>query len=185
MKPFAYAINLQANSNTKNTKTMKELLQQYAAYNVWATKTLADRIGKLPDERIMQEVPSSFPSLYKTMQHMWRAEELWWQRMKLVENPVAQSDSFTGNFAELYNQLNKQNLLWKEWVDNATLMQLAHVFAYIREKEQYKTVVHDMLVHVFNHGTFHRGQLVTMLRQLGETDKIPSTDFITWSRVRK
>lgn len=83
---------------------MKELLQQYAAYNIWATKTIIDRISKLPEEKITQEVTSSFSSIYKTVQHMWRAEELWWQRMKLVENPVAQSDSFTGSFAELYSQ---------------------------------------------------------------------------------
>lgn len=164
---------------------MKELLQQYAAYNIWATKTIIDRISKLPEEKITQEVTSSFSSIYKTVQHMWRAEELWWQRMKLVENPVAQSDSFTGSFAELYSQFLKQSVLWKEWVDKANDNQLNHVFAFVRNKEQIKMPVHDMLLHIFNHATFHRGQLVTMLRQLGETDKIPSTDFSTYCRQRK
>ena len=164
---------------------MKEILQHYAAYNIWATKIIIDRINKLPEEKLTQEVTSSFSSIYKTVQHMWRAEELWWQRMKLVENPVAQSDHFTGSFAELYSQFSKQSLLWKEWIDKAGDMQLNHVFAFIRSKEQIKMVVHDMLLHVFNHATFHRGQLVTMLRQLGETDKIPSTDFSTYCRQRK
>jgi uncharacterized damage-inducible protein DinB len=164
---------------------MKEILQQYAAYNIWATKTIIDRINKLPEEKITQEVTSSFPTIYKTVQHMWRAEEAWWQRLKLVENPVLQSDSFTGSFAELCSQFSKQNLLWKEWIDKANDIQLNHVFAYVRNKEQIKMVVHDMLLHVFNHATFHRGQLVTMLRQLGETDKIPSTDFSTYCRQRK
>jgi uncharacterized damage-inducible protein DinB len=40
-----------------------------------------------------------------------------------------------------------------------------------------------MLLHLFNHNTYHRGQLVTMLRQLG-MDKIPATDFIVWSRKK-
>jgi uncharacterized damage-inducible protein DinB len=40
-----------------------------------------------------------------------------------------------------------------------------------------------MLLHVFNHGTYHRGQLVTMLRQLG-IENIPATDFIVWSREK-
>lgn len=164
---------------------MKEILQQYAAYNIWANKTMFDRISKLPEQKMTEEVPGSFPSLYKTIQHMWRAEEIWWQRLKLVENPVAQSDSFTGSFAELYSQLAKQDAIWKEWVDSANQIQLTHVFAFIREKEQYKMVVHDMLLHLFNHGTYHRGQLVSMLRQLGETEKIPSTDFVTYCRQRK
>jgi uncharacterized damage-inducible protein DinB len=164
---------------------MKELLQQYAAYNIWANKTLFDRINKLPAEKIVEEVSSSFPSLYKTMQHMWRAEEIWWQRLKLTENPMAQSDHFTGSFAELYSSLNKQSLQWKEWVDAAGDNHLNFVFAYIRDKAEHKMVVHDMLLHLFNHGTYHRGQLVTMLRQVGETDKIPSTDFSTYCRQRK
>lgn len=163
---------------------MKELLQQYAAYHNWANKAMLDRISKLPEEKIMQDISSSFPSLYLTVKHMWRAEELWWQRLKLVENPVAQSDGFTGTFAELYGQLSRQNAIWKEWVDNAGLHQLNHVFAFVREKEQYKMVVHDMLLHLFNHGIYHRGQLVTMLRQLGE-DKIPATDYVVYCRQRK
>ncbi|MFN8253331.1 MAG: DinB family protein [Ferruginibacter sp.] len=163
---------------------MKELLQQYAAYNVWANKAMFDRMNKLPEEKIMQEIPGSFPSLYLTVKHMWRAEELWWQRLKLVENPVAQSDQFKGSFAELCSQLARQNAVWKEWVDQAGLNQLAHVFAFVREKEQYKMLVHDMLLHLFNHGTYHRGQLVSMLRQLGE-EKIPATDFVVYCRQRK
>jgi uncharacterized damage-inducible protein DinB len=39
----------------------------------------------------------------------------------------------------------------------------------------------DVFLHVLNHGTYHRGQLVNMLRQLG-IEKIPQTDFIVWSR---
>jgi uncharacterized damage-inducible protein DinB len=40
-----------------------------------------------------------------------------------------------------------------------------------------------MLLHLFNHGTYHRGQLVNQLRQLGIA-KIPPTDFIIWSRKK-
>jgi len=43
--------------------------------------------------------------------------------------------------------------------------------------------VYQMLQHVFNHATYHRGQLVTMLRQLGQ-DKIPDTDFYTYCRLK-
>lgn len=164
---------------------MKELLQQYAAYNIWANKVLLDRIAKLPEEKIIQEVASSFPSIYKTVLHMWQAEDIWWQRLKLVENTTALSETFTGSFAEAVAGLARQNQQWGAWVDAANDIQLTHVFAFVRNKEQYKMKVNDMLVHVFNHGTFHRGQLVTMLRQLGETDKIPSTDFVTYTRIKK
>jgi uncharacterized damage-inducible protein DinB len=163
---------------------MKELLQQYAAYNIWANKILFDRINKLSEEQVKKEIASSFPSLYKTVNHMWLAEEAWWQRHKLVENIVLQSESFTGNFQELCNELARQSQQWKNWVDSATENQLTHVFAYVRNKEQHKMKVHDMLLHLFNHATYHRGQLVTLLRQLGE-DKIPATDFSAYCRTKK
>ena len=160
---------------------MKELLQQYAAYNIWATKLLTDRINKLGEEDITKEITSSFPSLYKTLQHMWLAEEVWWQRLKLAENIVLESAKFTGSFSEMTIILAKQSQQWKDWLDTATENQITHVFAYVRNKEQIKMPVYQMLQHVFNHATYHRGQLVTMLNQLG-ADKIPSTDFSTFSR---
>ncbi len=162
---------------------MKELLQQYAAYNSWATKLLVERINKLSDEEINREIASSFPSLYKTIQHMWLAEEAWWQRLKLVENLELQSEKFTGTFTELTTNLAKQSQQWIEWVNGANEIQLAHVFAYIRNKEQFKMPVYQMLQHVFNHASYHRGQLVTMLRQLGQ-DKIPATDFSAFCRLK-
>ena len=163
---------------------MKELLQQYAAYNIWANKILVDRISKLNDEEINKEIASSFPSLYKTMQHMWLAEEAWWQRLKLVENIDLQSEKFTGTFTELTASHARQSQQWVEWINNATENQLLHVFAYIRNKEQLKMPVYQMLQHVFNHATYHRGQLVTMLRQLN-ADKIPATDFSAYCRTKK
>ncbi len=162
---------------------MKELLQQYAAYNIWANKLLVERISKLSDEEITREIASSFPSLYKTVQHMWLAEEAWWQRLKLVEKLDLQSENFSGSFSELSANLAKQSKQWSEWVNAATDNQLSHVFAYIRNKEQFKMPVYQMLQHVFNHASYHRGQLVTILRQLG-TDKIPATDFSAFCRLK-
>ncbi len=162
---------------------MKELLQQYAAYNIWATKQLVERITKLSNEEITREIASSFPSLYKTVQHMWLAEEAWWQRLKLAEKLDLQSEIFSGNFSELTVNLAKQSQQWSEWVNAATENQLSHVFAYIRNKEQIKMSVYQMLQHVFNHASYHRGQLVTILRQLG-ADKIPATDFSAFCRLK-
>jgi uncharacterized damage-inducible protein DinB len=43
---------------------------------------------------------------------------------------------------------------------------------------------YEMLAHVFNHNTYHRGQLITMLRQVGVTD-LPQTDLIFFYRQTK
>ncbi|MES2848687.1 MAG: DinB family protein [Bacteroidota bacterium] len=163
---------------------MKELLQQYAAFNLWATQKITDAILLLPEEKINAEITSSFPTMYKTVLHLLDAESIWWQRLKLQEHIERPSETFTGSFAELQKKLLQQSTLFSEWVSNANEPQLQHVFAYIRDKEQNKMPVWSMLLHLFNHNSYHRGQLVTMLRQSGVT-KIPSTDFSVYLRSKK
>jgi uncharacterized damage-inducible protein DinB len=163
---------------------MKELLLQFASYNVWANQKLAETILSLPEQLHTQEVKSSFPSLLKTILHMWDAESIWWQRMKLQEKIVVPNEYFSGSMPEAISSLQKQNKQWEEWVNNATPAALEHVFAYQNSKrEQFKQPIYQMIFHVFNHGTYHRGQLVTILRQL-DAGKIPQTDFIVWCRKK-
>jgi uncharacterized damage-inducible protein DinB len=164
---------------------MKELLKQYAAYNIWASQKILDIILALPEEKQLAEVPSSFTSLFKTVLHMLDAENIWWQRMKLQERIVVPSQNFTGSMQELANTLLQQSRLWEEWVSNASELSIEHVFQYQNTKrEVFKMPVYQMVHHVFNHGTYHRGQLINMLRQLG-ADKLPQTDFSVWSRTKK
>ena len=164
---------------------MKELLKQYAAYNIWASQRIFEVIIALPEEKQMAEVPSSFDSLYKTVLHMLDAENIWWQRMKMNERITVPSENFTGSMKELSDTLLQQSRMWEEWVGNASDLSLEHVFQYYNnKKEHFKMPVYQMLHHVFNHGTYHRGQLINMLRQLDEK-KVPQTDFSLWTRSKK
>ena len=95
-----------------------------------------------------------------------------------VESILKQDIPSTEVGAGLINQ-SKQ---WADWVDKNTVAGLEHVFAYQNFKgEPFKQPLYEMLLHLFNHQTYHRGQLVTMLRQAG-IEVIPATDFIIWSR---
>jgi uncharacterized damage-inducible protein DinB len=163
---------------------MKELLKQLAAYNTWAHQKIVDVILSLAEEKQMAEVPSSFDSLYKTMLHIWNAESIWWQRMKLNERIIEPAWNFNGTMKDITDGLMQQSKQWEEWVNNASDMMLDHVFQYQNSRKEYfKQPLYQMLLQVFNHDTYHRGQLVNMLRQLG-IEKIPQTDFIVWSRKK-
>ena len=164
---------------------MKELLKQYAAYNVWASQRIIDLMLTLSEDKHLQEVPSSFKSLLKTVLHMLDAESIWWQRMKLQERIVVPSEGFTGNMQDACSALLQQSKQWEEWVSNASELSVDHVFQYQNAKREFfKMPIYQMLHHVFNHGTYHRGQLINMLRQLG-IEKIPQTDFAFWTRSKK
>ncbi|HEY5406277.1 MAG TPA: DinB family protein [Ginsengibacter sp.] len=163
---------------------MKQLLQQYAAYNIWANKIITERIAQLPEDIIYKETEGSFSSIYKTVVHLMDVESVWWQRLKLAEHPVWPGIGFKESFGELSRQLLSLSKQWNEWVLNTNEANLTHVFAYHNSKKEYfKQPVYEMLVHLFNHQTYHRGQIVTMMRQLG-IEKIPATDFIVFSRKK-
>ena len=161
---------------------MKQLLQQYAAYNIWANKIITERIAQLPIDTIHKEMSSSFGSIFKTVVHLMDAESIWWQRLKLKEHVEWPGKSFNGNFEELSQQLLLLSKQWNDWIQSTNEVNLEHVFGYQNSKKEFfKQPVYEVLLHLFNHQTFHRGQLVTMLRQNG-IEKIPATDFIVFSR---
>jgi uncharacterized damage-inducible protein DinB len=160
---------------------MKQLFQQYAAYNLWANKKMIETANLLSEEQINTEIVSSFPSVYKTVLHLMEVENVWWERLKLAEHDTP-SGWFTGDFTELSKKLLELSRQWQEWIDSTNEVNITHVFAYQNsKKEHFKQPVYEMLLHLFNHQTLHRGQLITMFRQLG-LDKIPPTDFIVFSR---
>jgi uncharacterized damage-inducible protein DinB len=164
---------------------MKELLKQYAAYNYWAHNRLFELILQLPAEKQQTEITSSFNGLLKTILHCWDAEAVWWQRVKLQERILFPGENFQGDLRDACSGLLMQSKQWEDWVANASELSIDHVFQfYNTKKELVKMPVYQVVLHVFNHGTYHLGQLVTMLRQLG-VDKIPSTDFSTWVRGKK
>jgi uncharacterized damage-inducible protein DinB len=163
---------------------MKILLSQLSTYHLWANGQLLDAIRLLPQTQIEQTLVSSFSSMQATVLHMWDAESIWWQRLRLQEQIVRPSDDFNGTFDELATQLLSQSKQWNAWVLAAQEHMFDHEFIYQNtKKEKFKQPVYQVLLQVFNHATYHRGQLITMLRQVGAT-QIPNTDFIAWSRKK-
>lgn len=161
---------------------MKEIINEYAAFNTWANNLLLTTVLSLTEGQQHAEVQSSFPSLYKTILHMMDASNIWWQRLKLQEKTEWFHETFAGDMQALASSMQQQDKQWQDWVNNANEHALQHEFIYYNSrKERFKQPVYQMLMHLFNHNTYHRGQIVTMLRQLG-VEKIPATDFIVWNR---
>lgn len=162
---------------------MRTLLQPYAAYNVWANHRLVYHILQMPPDTWMQQVPSSFNSLYKTILHLWDAESIWWQRMRLHNQLVVPSTAFDPSMKDACNGLMQQSMQWEKFIqqdlDDAALH--SNLIYSNSKGEQFTQPVAEVLLHVFNHSTYHRGQLISMLHALGEKN-IPATDFIVFTR---
>ena len=164
---------------------MKELLIQYAEYNIWANKLIIDCMLNQPASSIDMKMTSSFNTLRETSLHCWGAEDIWLQRLLQTENPIWVPEIFKGSFKDAcykWQEVSHAILVYINKCDEAALQSIATYKD--RKQAEWSTPVNEVLLHVFNHTTYHRGQLVTMLRQTGES-KIPGTDFIAFVRLRK
>ncbi|MFY7839242.1 MAG: DinB family protein [Lacibacter sp.] len=163
---------------------MKELLMAYAAYNRWAYEQITIAILEMDEHLHQQIVKSSFPNLYATVLHLWDAESIWWQRMEGHQQLVIPSKQFNPTMSEVINGLLQQSGEWERFLKRCTEEDLHREFDYKNLKgDAFRSAVWTVVQHLFNHGTYHRGQLVTMMRELGVT-KIPATDFVHWYRTR-
>ncbi len=162
---------------------MKQLLIAYANYDLWANEQILGVVLHLTEEQQKKEIQSSFPSIHKTCSHLWDACRIWWQRLQHDENIMGPTINSHYPINEVIENLLKQNRLWAGWVSGASEEELNAILDYKNGKgDSFSQPVKEILLHLVNHGTYHRGQLVTMLRLVG-VEKIPQTDYILYSRL--
>jgi uncharacterized damage-inducible protein DinB len=159
-----------------------DMLVEYAQYNYWANERLATVLEAHPDV-IDIEIPSSFPTLRRTVNHMWDAETIWLKRLQGVSLDYWPSERYGGDgmaFVDLWLSVSGAFItLIKE---NGPSFVESEVNYKTTAGKAHKNFGWEIIMHILNHGTYHRGQLVTMLRHLGVDQDLPSTDFIYYLR---
>jgi len=136
----------------------KQYLLQLVKYNHWANTKLAEVLQTFDDAVLDQEVTSSFSSIRKTVYHIWDAEFIWLSRLEGVSLTAFPSKSYGEGIAIELN-CSYKNIQQKDFTNSHT----------------------EIIMHCMNHSTYHRGQLITLLRQAG-CQTLPSTDLIAFLR---
>ena len=158
---------------------MKQILETYTSYNLWANKKILELFSE-NSSLLDKEVKSSFPTLKKTAHHIWSAEEIWHKRLS-GESPASLPEPIN-NFAEFEILFLTRS---KSFVDLVNNMDENYLQTFNTYKDtRGNTWVNpqwQIIMHCMNHSTYHRGQIVTILRELGTTT-IPSTDLISYFR---
>jgi uncharacterized damage-inducible protein DinB len=158
---------------------MKENLLQYAGYNQWANKKMLHLLKTKTPELIEKEIPSSFNSIKKTIMHIADAEYIW--HCRLTSSPFPDIPGQTGKPIDYLEDIDQ---LLLDFIASKEESYFTQSTAYKNLKgESFTNVNNDILMHVFNHGTFHRGQVISMLRNAGFNKAIDSTDFIAYARL--
>lgn len=161
---------------------MKQIFIQQAAYNLWANTQFANIVKGITPSYFEREIESSFPSIRKTINHIRGAEHIWLSRLQgppiNTWPPYATSET-PQEVADGWLQ-GSQALLQHIHTLSDSDFSAPHAYQDLSGKPQ-EDQLNDMLMHIFNHATFHRGQLVTLFRQSG-IQTIPRTDYIAFVR---
>jgi uncharacterized damage-inducible protein DinB len=152
-------------------------------YNGWANRRSLDSAAALTAEQFTKPLGSSFSSVRDTLAHIWGCEWLWLERFQ-GRSPASLPD--VAQFQEvsaLRSRWQEDQARLNKFVAGVTQNDLNNPHEYrTLNFGQYKNPLWLSMQHLVNHGTYHRGQITTMLRQLGA--KPLSTDVIHFYRER-
>lgn len=153
-------------------------------FNYWARDRVVQAVGHLTPEQYTRDLGSSFKSVRDTLVHVYSAEWVWYTRW-MGESPTTPiSPDKYPDLATLQSAWDALEGQVRTFVDRLGGADVTRVFEYrLMNGQPGKSPFWQMLQHVVNHGSYHRGQVTTMLRQLGAAPA-KSTDLITFYRER-
>jgi uncharacterized damage-inducible protein DinB len=152
-------------------------------FNTWANHRTIEACATLAPEQFTRDLASSFRSVRDTLAHIYGAEWIWLERWH-GRTPSALPSA--ADFPDLESVRRRIVEIDRNLVDFAASLNADDLHRVV----QYKTVagaanaqpLWQMLQHLANHSTYHRGQVTTLLRQLGA--KAISTDLLAFYRER-
>jgi uncharacterized damage-inducible protein DinB len=159
-----------------------DYIRMLIEYNYWARDRMLASAEQLSPEQLSRNLGSSFGSVLGTLLHMQSAEWVWYHRWH-GESPTTRADQThlrtVDAVRDAWAPLERDVRAFVEGLGSAGL---ARVIDYrTLDGQPGSSAYWQMIVHVVNHGSYHRGQVATMLRQLGVTPA-QSTDMILFFR---
>lgn len=157
----------------------KKYLLEIADYSNWVDNVVIKWLEQINDEQWEREIASSFNSIAKTVTHIVSAKKIWLDFWQNIPNPIFLSTEFNGTKTELIEIWKRTMDDYKKFIENYTEQNYSQIICFKVRGEEWKMEFVQTVLHHNNHATYHRGQLVTMLRQLGFTN-FSNTDLATF-----
>lgn len=159
--------------------SLLEHARRMAAYNRWMNERLYELCATLSEEERRRDMGAFFRSVHGTLNHLLLADRVWMGRFLGEPFAVASLDQeLYGDFAMLRAEREREDARIIAWVDSLTPETLEGELRYTSmvnpEPRRYPYAL--TVSHFFNHQTHHRGQLTTLLMQLGRDPGV--TDLI-------
>jgi uncharacterized damage-inducible protein DinB len=164
-----------------NHKHLSELLD----YHYWAQERVFDAVEAVPPEQFTRDLGNSFPSLRDTLVHIHFAECIWYARWQKETMPMPSAEMFP-DLESVRQASRKHEVKMRSLLERLGQDGINDFLEYTSRLDgnDHRSLYWQMFQHVINHGTYHRGQVTMMLRQLGA--RPVGTDLIQfyWARER-
>ena len=152
-------------------------LQDAWRYHQWATERTLESCEKLSFEELTKDLGGSFPSLRETLVHCLFADGVWFHRV--------QGLAYTKPKPEDFSSVSDLKAAWQplftSWIGLIDQTDPEKVLQYSAlDGQPFKSSFEEIVRHVVNHGSYHRGQVAMMLRLLGHAPI--QTDWIVMTR---
>ena len=153
-------------------------------YHYWARDRMLVAVDALTSEQYTRDLRNSFNSVRDTVVHIYSAEWNWYSRWTGY-SPTSMLDPLDfPDVAGLRRVWRSHEEKVRLFVQSIEEPGLNRVFEYrLMNGEPARSVFCHMLQHVVNHASYHRGQVTTMLRQLGAPAP-EQQDFIRFYREK-
>jgi uncharacterized damage-inducible protein DinB len=158
-----------------------DALRLHLDYSAWASRKLVGSASALSPEELTRDFSTANGHVLGTLVHVYAADRVWLGRIQ--GNPPArfldpQQDM---HLSVLQNDWPALHQRWNEWARNLDNESVRTTASYRDLKGNfYETPLWQILLHVVNHATHHRGQVSGFLRAMGHPP--PPTDLIYYYR---
>lgn len=148
-------------------------------YNRWANRRVVEACGAIDASAFTRHSGGSFGSIRETLAHIAWAEWLWLERWQ-HRSPKQAALPDASDLQAIARVIDDVARGQQSFIEQISDDRLSERIAYINIKgERWEYTLAEMLQHLVNHSTYHRGQIVTLLRQAGATT-VSSTDFLLY-----
>ncbi len=139
-------------------------------YNAWANERILGAVESLTAEQFLRDLGNSFPSVRDTLAHILGAEWIWLRRWHGESPAKGLAATEFPTVASLRDRFAAVERDRRAYLGTVSEDRLAQPFTYrdMAGNQHALPLIHS-LQHLVNHGTYHRGQVTTLLRQLGAT----------------
>ncbi len=144
-------------------------LVRFVEYDKWANDRVLGYLGRMDEQST---------ACLQIVDHILFAQEVWLARIKGRRYEAAQKSRSLSDYAAAFQKCYDEYLEFLSWLD---LDELDSVIEYTDTKgNPYSNSLHDIILHVCNHGSYHRGQIALRTREAGAVPL--STDYILKQR---